>query len=414
MTKKKLLKNKDKNIEQNEIVNIAKDKKYMFEEKFSEARDEIFALGKKKKAISLDEINQFLPIDTPGEKIDELFDELEDFGIDIENVDQLEEIEKEEEEKIDLEAVRNPLKSYLKDAGSYTLLKSKEEVVIAKEMETQKRRLNSLLKKSNNGDNLKIEAEIRDVENKFNIARNQLIQANLRLVISIAKKYTNPKLSLRDLIQEGNIGLMKAVEKFRYKEGFKFSTYATWWIRQAITRAIADHSATIRIPVHMIEKINKVNKVSRSLSQDLDRDPTDEEIAEAVNIKLDKIKKIRRSMRPEPISLDMPIGDEERATIGDFIQDSENSTPLRYTNIKLLREEFEKAFDILDEREEKILRLRFGLDGEGYPRTLEEVGKYFDLTRERIRQIESKAVLKLKHSPKISKLKSFLEKLNFS
>ena len=413
MAKKGLLKNKV--IEQKGSFNKPKkkNKEYIFEERFSEARDEIFALGKKKKTISLDEINQFLPIDTPGERIDELFDELEDFGIDIEeNIEQTEEIEKEEEAKIDLDDVRNPLKSYLKDAGSYALLKSAEEVTLAKEMENKKKRMNSLIKKSN-GDH-RIDAEIMLAEEDFNVSRNKLIQANLRLVISIAKKYTNPKLSLRDLIQEGNIGLMKAVEKFRYKEGFKFSTYATWWIRQAITRAIADHSATIRIPVHMIEKINKVNKVSRVLFQDLDRDPTDEEAAEAVNISLDKIKKIRRSMRPEPISLDMPVGDEERATIGDFIRDAENATPLSYTNISLLREEFEKAFEILDEREEKILRLRFGLDEEGYPRTLEEVGKYFDLTRERIRQIESKAVLKLKRSPKIDKLKSFLEKLNFS
>ncbi len=414
MSRKKA-KIKNESIKKIEIFNKQKNKKkeYVFKEKFSEARDEIFALGKKKKTISLDEINQFLPIDTPGEKIDELFDELEDFGINIEgNGEQVEDFEKDEEVKIDLNDVRNPLKSYLKDAGSYSLLKASEEITFAKEMENKKRHLNALIKKNN--EDPKIQSEIICVREAFNTARNKLIQANLRLVISIAKKYTNPKLSLRDLIQEGNIGLMKAVEKFRYKEGFKFSTYATWWIRQAITRAIADHSATIRIPVHMIEKINKVNKVSRVLSQELDRDPTDEEVAEAVNINLDKIKKIRRSMRPEPISLDMPVGDEERATIGDFIQDVENATPLSYTNVSLLREEFEKAFEILDEREEKILRLRFGLDEEGYPRTLEEVGKYFDLTRERIRQIESKAVLKLKHSPKLDKLKPFLEKMNFS
>ena len=205
--------------------------------------------------------------------------------------------------------------------------------------------------------------------------------------------------------------MMKAVEKFKYKTGFKFSTYATWWIRQAITRAIADHSATIRVPVHMIEKINKVNKAIRVLSQQLDREPTDQEIAQLVKMDEEKIKIIKKSMRPEPVSIDMPVGDEEKTTIGDFLEDSENPTPLYHTKHSLLREEIEKTLQILDEREEKIIRLRFGLDKEGYPRTLEEVGQYFQLTRERIRQIEAKAIQKLKESIRTKKLKPFLEEI---
>jgi len=390
-------------------ISFRPNKQPFSEKKFQKAQDRIIALGKESRSVFLEDINRFLPIDTPGEKIDELFDELEKLGIGV-NDDILAEPELEEESKIVLEDVRNPLRSYLKDAGSFNLLTSAEEVELAKAME----KYIKCIRQVNNRKDSRLAAKLQKYEAEFQNARNRLIQANLRLVISIAKKYSNPKLSLRDLIQEGNIGLMKAVEKFRYREGFKFSTYATWWIRQAITRAIADHSATIRIPVHMIEKINKVNKMSRVLSQSLDREPTDEEIAQAVNLDIDKIKKIKKSMRPEPISLDMPVGDEERTTIGDFIEDAEDSSPLCHTRRSLLREELEKAFEILDEREEKILRLRFGLDHEGYPRTLEEVGKYFQLTRERIRQIEGKAIQKLKNAPRAEKLKPFLEKLSFS
>ncbi len=380
------------------------------EERFRKAKDRILALGKGNRTVFLEDINKFLPIDTPGDKIDELFDELEEMQIEIGD-DLFAETEIEEDTRGALEDLRNPLRAYLKDAGSFNLLTSEEEVEIAKAMEKAKKALIQLTRKGKNGRNYE---KIKGYEQGFIQARDRLIQANLRLVISIAKKYSNPKLSLRDLIQEGNIGLMKAVEKFRYREGFKFSTYATWWIRQAITRAIADHSATIRIPVHMIEKINKVNKIYRVLSQNLDREPTDEEIAQAINLDIDKIKKIKKSMRPEPISLDMPVGNEERATIGDFIEDDEESSPLSHTRRTLLREELEKAFEILDDREEKILRLRFGLDRDGYARTLEEVGKYFNLTRERIRQIEGKAIQKLKNAPRAAKLKPFLEQLSFT
>ncbi|MGC9066438.1 MAG: sigma-70 family RNA polymerase sigma factor [Candidatus Ratteibacteria bacterium] len=380
------------------------------EERFKRAKDQILALGKENKTVFIEDINKFLPIDTPGDKIDELFDELEEMNIEIGD-DLLADTGGEEDTRMVLEDLRNPLRAYLKDAGSFNLLTSEEEVEIAKTMEKYKKALQQMCKKRRNGKNLE---KIYKYQQEYIKARDRLIQANLRLVISIAKKYSNPKLSLRDLIQEGNIGLMKAVEKFRYKEGFKFSTYATWWIRQAITRAIADHSATIRIPVHMIEKINKLSKAYRWLSQSLDREPTDEELAKVMNTDSEKIKKIKKSMRPEPISLDMPVGDEERATVGDFIEDTEESSPLTHTRRTLLREELEKAFEILDEREEKILRLRFGLDRDGYARTLEEVGKYFNLTRERIRQIEGKAIQKLKNAPRASKLKPFLDQINFT
>lgn len=380
------------------------------EEDFKKAKDQIVALGKENRTVYLEDINRFLPIDTPGDKIDELFDELEEMNIEIGD-DLFAETETEEDSRILLEDLRNPLRAYLKDAGAYNLLTAEEEVEIAKTMEKYKKALIELNRKRKNGKNI---AKIMKYQQEFIKARDRLIHANLRLVISIAKKYSNPKLSLRDLIQEGNIGLMKAVEKFRYKEGFKFSTYATWWIRQAITRAIADHSATIRIPVHMIEKINKLSKAYRWLSQSLDRDPTDEELAKVLNTDSEKIKKIKKSMRPEPVSLDMPVGDEERATVGDFIEDSEESSPLTHTRRSLLREELEKAFEILDEREEKILRLRFGLDKDGYARTLEEVGKSFNLTRERIRQIEGKAIQKLKQAPRAAKLKPFLDQINFT
>ena len=364
---------------------------------------EIIALGKKKKHLSWDEINKILPMEsTSQEEIDGLFDDLESFNIKIDNEEPL----FVEKKKVDMEEARNPLRSYLKGAGSFSLINHAEEVEIAKGIEEVKKRLNQLNKSKNSSIQIFYKYEV-----KLNILRGRLIQSNLRLVINIAKRYSNPKLSILDLIQEGNIGLMKAVEKFKYKTGFKFSTYATWWIRQAITRAIADHSATIRIPVHMIEKINKVNKAIRNLSQQLDRDPTDREIAEEVKIDEEKIKTIKKSMRPEPVSLDMPVGDEERTTIGDFIEDNENPNPITHTKLSLLREELERALQILDDREEKIIRLRFGLDRNGYPRTLEEVGHYFQLTRERIRQIEAKAIYKLKASLRAQKLKPFLEEI---
>ncbi|MCM8757011.1 MAG: sigma-70 family RNA polymerase sigma factor, partial [Candidatus Omnitrophica bacterium] len=354
---------------------------------------EVIEMGKKKKHLSWDEINE-ISLDMSSEEIEDLFDELESWNIEIEA--DLEDMPFVEEKKLDLEEARNPLRSYLKGAGSFSLLTHEQEVEIARGIEEVKKKISRLKKQSGR----KFNRSQRELEE----LRGRLIQANLRLVINIAKRYSNAKLSILDLIQEGNIGLMKAVEKFKYRTGFKFSTYATWWIRQAITRAIADHSATIRIPVHMIEKINKLNKVIRALTQQFDRDPTDQEIAQAMNMDEEKVRTIKRSMRPEPVSLDLPVGDEERTTVGDFIEDNETPGPVDHTKHSLLREELEKALEILDKREETIIRLRFGLDKEGYPRTLEEVGQYFQLTRERIRQIEAKAIDKLRCSDRAKKL----------
>jgi RNA polymerase primary sigma factor len=382
---------------------MAKRKKLTYLSKSEKRRKicKIIEIGKKKKHLTWEEINDMLPMEvTRQDEIMELFDELDSWDIDIEDGD---DAFPAEEKKIDTDQAKNPLRSYLKNAGIYNLLTHEQEVEIAKGIEEAKKKINQLTKQKDCPP-----GRIAVYERRLCALRDRLISSNLRLVINIAKRYSNPKLSILDLIQEGNIGLMKAVEKFKYRTGFKFSTYATWWIRQAITRAIADHSATIRIPVHMIEKINKVKKIEVKLAQSKNEAPTDEEIAVKMELTVDKIKTIKRSMRPDPVSIDMPVGDEERTTIGDFIEDNENPEPTQHTSHSLLREEIERSLQILDEREEKIIRLRFGLDRNGYPRTLEEVGQYFNLTRERIRQIEAKAVQKLKGSCRGKKLRLFL------
>lgn len=365
--------------------------------------NEIVEMGKRKKHLSWDEINDILPMDlTDQDEIMELFDELESWDIDIDEEDPF---PLGKTKKTEMDEAKNPLRAYLKGAGAYTLLTHKEEVTLAKGIEETKKKMQQAegKKKSNTRQYERYEVELYEL-------RGKLINSNLRLVINIAKRYSNPKLSILDLIQEGNIGLMKAVEKFKYRTGFKFSTYATWWIRQAITRAIADHSATIRIPVHMIEKINKVKKIEAAFSQSKYFDqPSEEDIARKMNISIQKVKTIKRSIRPDPISLDMPVGGEDKTTVGDFIEDSDNPDPLKHAKHALLREEIEKALHILDNKEEQIIRLRFGLDNEGYPRTLEEVGNSFQLTRERIRQIEAKAIQKLKNSYRCEKLKLFIE-----
>ena len=382
-----------------------KEKKSAISENRKEKKfQEIIELVKKKKHLSWDEINEILPADLTGQDdILELFDELDYWNIDIDEEEPFP-IEKEEERKLDLGEARNPLRSYLKCAGTYSLLTHEEEIEIAKGIEESKNKLQKLYKKggTTSKEYYKYEKELMEF-------KERLITSNLRLVINIAKRYNNPKLSILDLIQEGNIGLMKAVEKFKYKTGFKFSTYATWWIRQAITRAIADHSAVIRTPVHMIEKQNKMKKIEAHILQSKNDEPTEEEIAKRMHLSINKVRTIKRSMKPDPVSLDMPVGDEERTTIGDFIEDNKNPDPLKHARHALLREEIEKALKALDEREEKILRLRFGLDKAGYSRTLEEVGNTFQLTRERIRQIEAKAIQKLKHSAYSKKLKLFID-----
>ena len=274
--------------------------------------------------------------------------------------------------------VDDPVKMYLKEIGKIPLLTAEEEVDLAKRMEA--------------GDNY---------------AKKRLAETNLRLVVSIAKRYVGRGMQFLDLIQEGNLGLMKAVEKFDYKRGFKFSTYATWWIRQAITRAIADQARTIRIPVHMVETINKLVRIERQLIQELGRDPTNEEIAKEMGIEVEKVREVRK-IAQEPVSLETPIGEEEDSHLGDFIEDETAIAPDEAANFTMLREQLNEILGTLNDRERKALELRFGLT-DGTPRTLEEVGKEFNVTRERIRQIEAKALRKLKHPSRSQKLKDFLE-----
>jgi len=313
-------------------------------------------------------------------------------GEDIEESEEEEEAEENSEDKevvVDIPSsssslstaakVNDGVKMYLKEIGQVNLLTGEEEIELAKRIEE--------------GDN---------------DAKDALISANLRLVVSIAKKYTNRGMQFLDLIQEGNLGLIKAVEKFDYRKGFKFSTYATWWIRQAITRAIADQARTIRIPVHMVETINKMNRIQKQLVQDLGRDPTPEEIAEKMgSLTPEKVREIQK-IAVEPVSLETPIGEEEDSHLGDFIEDKFALSPDQYANNQMLRDEIDLVLKTLTEREEKVLRLRFGLE-DGRTRTLEEVGKEFDVTRERIRQIEAKALRKLKNPNKSKRLKEFMD-----
>jgi len=275
-------------------------------------------------------------------------------------------------------SIDDPVRMYLKEIGKVPLLSAEKELELASRMAAGDRE-----------------------------AKKQLVEANLRLVVSIAKRYVNRGMFFLDLIQEGNLGLMKAVEKFDYGKGYKFSTYATWWIRQAITRAIADQARTIRIPVHMVETINKVLRVSRQLLQELGRDPTDEEISAEMGLPVDKVREILK-IAQEPVSLEMPIGEEEDSHLGDFIADDNTPAPADAASYMMLREQLLEVLHTLTPREESVLKLRFGLE-DGRPRTLEEVGKVFDITRERIRQIEAKALRKLRHPSRSKKLRDYLE-----
>ena len=348
--------------------------------------------GKEKGMLTYHEIEDaFEHVDISPEQIEKIYETLEKLGIDIvpeigeEDFDVIpfidKEGEKEDEDDLSIPegiSIDDPVRMYLKEIGKVPLLTSEEEIELAKRMEKG------------------------DEE-----AKKRLAEANLRLVVSIAKRYVGRGMLFLDLIQEGNLGLIKAVEKFDFRKGFKFSTYATWWIRQAITRAIADQARTIRIPVHMVETINKLIRVSRQLLQELGRDPTPEEIAKEMGMSEEKVREIQK-ISQEPVSLETPIGEEEDSHLGDFIPDDDAPAPAESAAFTLLKEQLIDVLDTLTPREEKVLRLRFGLD-DGRARTLEEVGREFNVTRERIRQIEAKALRKLRHPSRSKKLKDFLD-----
>ena len=375
----------------------AKDEKMSIEEKkakLQEKLQELLALAKKKKnSLEYQEISEFFKdMELDADEFEKILDFLETNNIDVlrimddDDIDDdiiLDDDDEVEVENIDLSvpdgvSVEDPVRMYLKEIGKVPLLSAEEEIELAKRM------------------------ELGDQE-----AKKRLAEANLRLVVSIAKRYVGRGMLFLDLIQEGNLGLIKAVEKFDYRKGYKFSTYATWWIRQAITRAIADQARTIRIPVHMVETINKLIRVSRQLLQELGREPTPEEIAAEMNMPVDRVREILK-ISQEPVSLETPIGEEEDSHLGDFIQDDNVPVPADAAAFTLLKEQLEEVLGTLTEREQKVLTLRFGLE-DGRARTLEEVGKEFNVTRERIRQIEAKALRKLRHPSRSRKLKDYLE-----
>ncbi len=400
--------------------------------KFQQKLIEILELGKKKKnMLEYQEIADFFKdLNLDPEKFEMVIDYLEQNGIDVlkisndDDVDDdiiLDDEDEVEVEKIDLSvpegvSVEDPVRMYLKEIGKVPLLSADEEIELAQNMEdgaVATEKIN-ILKGRLDGESEEEKAEIkeeiktlqRDVD-KGADAKKRLAEANLRLVVSIAKRYVGRGMLFLDLIQEGNLGLIKAVEKFDYKKGYKFSTYATWWIRQAITRAIADQARTIRIPVHMVETINKLIRVSRQLLQELGREPSPEEIAKEMSMPVERVREILK-ISQEPVSLETPIGEEEDSHLGDFIKDDNVPVPADAAAFTLLKEQLEEVLGTLTEREQKVLTLRFGLE-DGRARTLEEVGKEFNVTRERIRQIEAKALRKLRHPSRSRKLKDYLE-----
>jgi len=353
-----------------------------------QAKEQLIELGKKRSSLTYKEIMEKLaPFDQDPDQMDEFFEQLSELGIEVTNEpdDEIEPDGDHEDFHFDDDLslppgikINDPVRMYLKEIGRVPLLSADEEIELAKRI--------------GQGDEE---------------AKRRLAEANLRLVVSIAKRYVGRGMLFLDLIQEGNMGLIKAVEKFDHRKGFKFSTYATWWIRQAITRAIADQARTIRIPVHMVETINKLERVSRQLLQELGREPTPEEIAKEMDLSTEKVREIMK-IAQEPVSLETPIGEEDDSHLGDFIEDQDALAPADAAAYELLKEQLEDVLDTLTEREENVLRLRFGLD-DGRTRTLEEVGKVFGVTRERIRQIEAKALRKLRHPSRSKRLKDFLE-----
>jgi len=362
-----------------------------------QVKEKLTELGKKRGVLTYEEIAERMSgFEVESDHLDEYYEFLGEQGIELigegeeddvpdnEGDPNIQELSKEEEFDLnDLSVppgvkINDPVRMYLKEIGRVDLLSADDEIQLAERIEQG------------------------DEE-----AKRRLAEANLRLVVSIAKRYVGRGMLFLDLIQEGNMGLIKAVEKFDYRKGFKFSTYATWWIRQAITRAIADQARTIRIPVHMVETINKLIRVQRQLLQDLGREPTPEEIAEDMDLTPEKVREILK-IAQEPVSLETPIGEEDDSHLGDFIEDQDATSPSEHAAYELLKEQLEDVLDTLTDREENVLRLRFGLD-DGRTRTLEEVGKVFGVTRERIRQIEAKALRKLRHPSRSKRLKDFLE-----
>ncbi|MCA1021411.1 RNA polymerase sigma factor RpoD [Halobacillus litoralis] len=354
-----------------------------------QAKEQVVELGKKRGILAYEEVAEKLSsFELDSDQMDEFYEHLNEQGVEVigdsDSDPSIKQLDKEEEFDLnDLSVppgvkINDPVRMYLKEIGRVNLLSAKDEISLAQRIE--------------NGDEE---------------AKRDLAEANLRLVVSIAKRYVGRGMLFLDLIQEGNMGLIKAVEKFDYRKGYKFSTYATWWIRQAITRAIADQARTIRIPVHMVETINKLIRVQRQLLQDLGREPTPEEIAQDMDLTPDKVREILK-IAQEPVSLETPIGEEDDSHLGDFIEDQEATSPSDHAAYELLKEQLEDVLDTLTDREENVLRLRFGLD-DGRTRTLEEVGKVFGVTRERIRQIEAKALRKLRHPSRSKRLKDFME-----
>ena len=393
----------------------------------NEKLKELFVKGKKKNKLDASELSDVLDeMDLESDQMDHIYDSLEQLGIEVGSEEflidipddaepPLEEIaEIEEEELVDPNTlvdsfnIDDPVRMYLKEIGKVALLTADEEVALATDMTAgheAQRRLDDAAEKEEIIPDEEL-AELRTAIKKGEAAKQSLAEANLRLVVSIAKRYVGRGMLFLDLIQEGNLGLIKAVEKFDYTKGYKFSTYATWWIRQAITRAIADQARTIRIPVHMVETINKVIRVSRQLLQELGHDPSAEEISEEMGMPVDKVREILK-IAQEPVSLETPIGEEEDSHLGDFIPDEGASEPSEAASFTLLKEQLVDVLSTLTPREEKVLKLRFGIE-DGRTRTLEEVGKEFNVTRERIRQIEAKALRKLRHPSRSKKLKDFL------
>ncbi|MCU6798911.1 RNA polymerase sigma factor RpoD [Alitiscatomonas aceti] len=362
---------------------------------FEEKLDRLLEMAKKKKNVLEEQeiLDVFAKEELTPEKLDQIYDFLDNKKVDVLKIssdDDMdpdlfveEEAGEENMENLDLSVpegvgIEDPVRMYLKEIGKVPLLTSEEEIELAKRM------------------------ELGDEE-----AKKKLAEANLRLVVSIAKRYVGRGMQFLDLIQEGNLGLIKAVEKFEYRKGYKFSTYATWWIRQAITRAIADQARTIRIPVHMVETINRLVRAQRQLLQTLGREPSPEEVAKEMELPVERVREIMK-ISQDPVSLETPIGEEEDSHLGDFIQDDQVTVPADAATFTLLHEQLMEVLDTLTEREQKVLRLRFGLD-DGRPRTLEEVGREFNVTRERIRQIEAKALRKLRHPSRSKKLKDYLD-----